>query len=105
MNRITEYPAIFIGQEKPHIVQSRSFWRINNTFSMSHEYPIPQDSYENMAFHSAEKSELEKMYHEFLEKAYRYLRSHRTFNGTGHSRRIIFPDFKYDVIEEKFPIK
>ncbi len=95
----------FVGVINPHFVQKRSKWKIANTYAPSFEdHPQPQLDYVNGPW-CQEFSELELMYQEFCEKAHKLLRSSGPFNGEGHSRRPVFPDFYYDVIEEKFPVK
>jgi len=49
-------------------------------------------------------TELEKLYSEFCSKAHSYLTCHSTNNGENHPYMIIFPDFYYEIIPQKFPV-
>lgn len=95
--------GVFIGQSETKLVRGRRKYRIDNTYP-----PVSSDPEGMMWVQEQwpkEFSELEKMYHEFCEKAYMYITCHPDHNGSNHVHRILFPDFYYEVIPERFNIE
>lgn len=98
------YPAIFCGQTFTRLVQGRSKWKIINRYCPSTEESLFckwEEDHES----DRELSELEVMYKEFCKKAHNYLIHHNTNQGEKMAHKIVFPDFYYEIIPNKFPIK
>jgi|SRR5687768_17344332 len=95
-------PAIFVGQSFTRLVRGRTKYKVPHQHVPTAENP--DGTHWNKEYSDREPTELEKMYEEFCEKAYKYLITHPTMQGANHPHRIIFPDFTYEVIDRKFPV-
>jgi hypothetical protein len=95
--------GIFIGQSKTKIVRGRRKYMIKNRFAAT--CPDPESVIFCQETWPEEFTDLQKMYYDFCEKAYKYMMEHRDNQGGFMPCRTLFPDFYYEVIPERLTIE
>lgn len=95
--------GLFVGETETKLIRGRRKYKVRNKYGPSHE--IPGQIEWEQGNYPERMSVLEQMYKDFCQKAHHYLTSHKELNGDKRPERIIFPDFHYETIPERFTIE